>query len=144
MVTRKKFYHGLQFRATCRTTQGLLTSPTLSNVVVDNVVWYWLSVIVEYSAFIHDGMGHAVGSIVGVLYADDGLIGSQDTEWIVGGISILIGLFRRIGLMANVAKSKNMTCQPGTIRSGMSEEAVGWRSTGRGTIYRERLLHRLS
>ena len=46
--------------------------------------------------------------------------------------------------MANVYKSKMMTCQPGTIRSGMSKEAVGWQTTGKRATYQESLLSCLS
>ena len=40
LVTQQNRYHGPQFRATCGTTKGGLTSPTLFNVRVDNVVRY--------------------------------------------------------------------------------------------------------
>ena len=42
--------------------------------------------------------------------------------------------------MTNVAKSKMMICQAGTIWLGMSEDAVGQQSTGKGVTYQERLL----
>ena len=58
---------------------------------------------------------------MGVFYAANGLIGLQDPEWLQGSINIPISLFRQIGLMANVAKSKTMMCPPGMIRSGISE-----------------------
>ena len=45
--------------------------------------------------------------------------------------------------MANVAKYKTMTCQPGAICTGMSEEDFNWRSTGEGDIYREHLQRRI-
>ena len=41
--------------------------------------------------------------------------------------------------MANVAKYNTMTCQPGAICTGTSEEDFSWRSTGYGSTYRERL-----
>ena len=59
---------------------------------------------------IRDGMRHVVVSSMGVFYADDGIIGSWDSEWLQGGLHILIILFRHISLMANFAKSKTMTC----------------------------------
>ena len=63
-----------------------------------------------------------VGSSTGVFYGDDGLIRSWDPEWIQGVINILIGIFPRLGLIANVAKSNTTTCHPGEICTGMSEE----------------------
>ena len=80
----------------------------------------------EDVAVIHDGLGHAVGRSLEVLYADNGLIGLHYLEWLQGGINVLIGPFLWIGLMDNIAKSKTMTCQPGAIWLVMSEEAVGW------------------
>ena len=41
--------------------------------------------------------------------------------------------------MANVAKYKTMTCQPGAIFTGMSEEAFNWRITGEGAMYRDHI-----
>ena len=84
----------------------------LFNVAVENVVWHWLSMAMEDDAFIHDGMRHTVGRIMGV----DGLIGWQDLEWLHGALEVLISLFLQIGLMANIAKSKTMMRQPSTIR----------------------------
>ena len=40
-------YHGPQFRATPGTTHGVLTFPTLFNVVVENLVRRWMYMTVE-------------------------------------------------------------------------------------------------
>ena len=69
-----------------------------------------MSMIVEENAAIHHNIGHAVGCILGLFIADDGFIGLHDPEWLQEALSVLIGLFIQIGLMANVAKSKMMTC----------------------------------
>ena len=42
VFTQKNGYHVPQFRSTCSTTQGLLTSLTLFNMAVDSVVRHWL------------------------------------------------------------------------------------------------------
>ena len=52
---------------------------------------------------------------------------------------MFIGIFRWYGMVANIVKSKAMTCQPGAIWSGMLEDTVGRRRTGRGETYKERL-----
>ena len=65
VVTQKNGYHGTQFRATCGTTHGFLTFPTLFNVAVDNLVRHWLYMTVEDDALIIDGLGHAVGRSAG-------------------------------------------------------------------------------
>ena len=95
-------------------------------MVVDIVVWHWLSMTLEDVAVIHYGLGHVVGRSLEVFYAEDGLIGSRYPKWLQGGLNVLIGPFLRIGLMDNVAKSKTITCHQGAIWLGMSEEVVGW------------------
>ena len=59
-------------------------------------------------------------------------------------MNVLIGLFWRYGLAASVAKYKTMTCKPGALRSGMSEEAKELKCTGVGSSYRERLRRRVN
>ena len=58
------------------------------------------------------------------------MIRSRYTEWLQGAINVIKRLFRRFGIMANVAKYKTMECQPGAIHTGMSEEAFSSRSKG--------------
>ena len=41
-----------------------------------------------------------------VFYAEDGVIGSRDMEWILESLNVLIGLFCWILAISNVAKSK--------------------------------------
>ena len=62
----------------------------------------------------------AVVRSLGVFYADDGIIRSWYPEWLQGALSVLIGLFSRVRLMVNVAKSNNMTFQLWEINTGMS------------------------
>ena len=69
---------------------------------------------------------------MGLLYADDSMVGSRDLEWLQGALNMLIRLFHRYRLVENVIKYKAITYQPGTLRSGMSEEAVGRWYMGRG------------
>ena len=67
--------------------------------------------------------------------------------WIQGefrGILMsLLTLFNQIGMMANISKSKTMTCQLGAIPSEISEEEFGWKSTVKGATYQEQLRRRL-
>ena len=58
------------------------------------------------------------------------MIGSRDPEWLQGNINVIIGLFRRVVLMANVEKSNTMTFQTGDIHKWMSDEAFSTRITG--------------
>ena len=103
----------------------MIISPTLFNIIVDNVVRNWLDLAVEDKVVFHEGLGLGVGHCLGSFYAGNSMVGSWDPEWTQGAINVLIDLSWRYGLVSNVAKSKAMVCQPGVIRSGMLEEAVG-------------------
>ena len=118
-------------------------SPTLLNVVVNSVVRHWILMAVEYKAVIQNGLGHAVGQILGVFYADDGLLVSRYPEWLQGALNGLIRMFCQIGLVANISKSKTMACHLGEIILGISEEVFGRRSTGKGETYWEWLRRKI-
>ena len=87
----------------------------------------------------HEGLGETSGRCVGVFYADDGMVVSQDPYWLQHLMNVLVGLFRKYGLAANVANSCTMTFQPGLLRSGMSEEVKALKCTGVRDSYRVRL-----
>ena len=108
-------------------------------MVIDNVVCNWLSMMINKAFITHGGMVLAVVWFVVMFYADDGLVVLQESEWLQRALNMLICLFRRYGLVANVTKSKAMMCHPGEIQSGMSDEVVGRRSMGREAAYKERL-----
>ena len=97
----------------------------------------WLALTVEDQLVAQEGLVLAVVRCLGLFYEDNIVMGSRDPEWLQGALNVLIGLFRRYGLVVNSAKSKVMTCHPGKIRSRILEEAVGRLYTGRGVTYRE-------
>ena len=86
----------------------------------------------EDLAVVHDGLGHVVSHILGVFYADNGIMVCLDPYWLQEILNFFIRLFRKINLASNAAKSKTMTFQLRKITSGMSNEAFGQRSTGGG------------
>ena len=92
-------------------------------MVVYNVIRTRLTITTEDQRVDHDRLGETVGRCLGVFYANDGMVGSRDAEWMQQLMNILVGLFRRYFLAANIAKSRTMRCQPGALRSGMSEDA---------------------
>ena len=63
-------------------TQGSLVSLTFFNVVVDNIIQKWWVMTVGDHKVTHDGMVEAVGCCLGVFYANDGMVGSRDSEWL--------------------------------------------------------------
>ena len=84
-------------------------SPTLFNVVVDNVIRTWLAMKVEDHRVSHYNLGDTVGRFLGFFYADDYTVGSRDLDWLQHEMNVLVGLFRRYGLAANVSKSCKIT-----------------------------------
>ena len=56
-------------------------------------VLHWLLLTVEYQAVIQDRLRHMVGRSLGGFYAHDGILGSQDPEWIQGALNVLIRMF---------------------------------------------------
>ena len=56
---------------------------------------------------------------MGMFYAGNGMVVSRDTKWLQGA------LFRRYRLVANIANSKAMVCQPRKILYEMTEVPLG-------------------
>ena len=132
LVLIQNGFHVPAFPTTGGTTQGGIVSPTLFNVVVDNFIRTWLAMTVEDQRVAYDGLGETVGRCLGAFYADDGMVGSRDPDWLQHVMNVLFGLFQMYGLAANVVKSRTMTCQLGALRPGMSEEAKALKCTGVG------------
>ena len=101
------------------------------------------SLTVDDKYVTREGLGMAVGRCMGVFNADEGITRSREPEWIQGKIHFLIRIFIRVRLMDNITKYKTMTCQPGAICTGMSEDVLIMRSKGEGATYRESLWRRI-
>ena len=144
VVTIQNKYHGPNFKSTRGTAQGELIYMTLFNVVVDNLVRMWLAMTVEDQVVAQEGLGLDVRRSLGFFYTNDGRTGAEKSEWIQNVIKVLITLFRKYGIIVNVAKYQTMTCQPRALRLGMSEEVVGLQYMGVGLSYCERLQIRIS
>ena len=61
-------------KATRVTTQGGLISPTLFNLIVDNVVCYWLVLTVKDQLVAQEIPVLSLGSYLGLFYADNGMV----------------------------------------------------------------------
>ena len=134
-MLRQNDFHGLDFTATGGTTQGGLVSPTLFNVVEDNVIRSWMAMMVEYQRVYHDGLGDTVRRCLGVFYAENCMVGSRNSDWLQHVMNVLARIFRRYGVAASVAKSRTMTCQTGALQAGMLEEAMALKCMGVGDSY---------
>ena len=113
VITWKNRYHGPHFKETRETTQGYLISPTLFNLIIENMVHNCLVFIVEEKLFAHEGLGLTVGQCLGLFYTNNSMVGSRYPEWLQGALNVLIILLKRYGLVTNVDKYKAMMCQPG-------------------------------
>ena len=80
VVPRQNGFYRPYFPATRGTKQGSPVSLTLFNVVVDNFIITWLAMIVEDQRVAHDWLGETDGACLGVFYANDGMVGSQDAD----------------------------------------------------------------
>ena len=103
----------------------------------------WMAMTVEDQRVDHDGMGETVGRFLGVFYDNDGIVGSRNSEWLQHVMNVLVRLFRRYGLAANVGKSCTMTFYPGALRAGMPDEAMALKCTRVEDLYQVRLLRQI-
>ena len=51
-------------------------------MLVDNAIRTWLTMTVEDQWVDHERLGETVGRCLGVFYADDGMVGSRDADWL--------------------------------------------------------------
>ena len=117
--------------------QGDTTSPMIFNIMVDAVVWAMLDVVYSQQESQHD-MGCAAGERILVFYADDGRIVGRYHEWIQDALTVTVVMFSRMGLDANLKKTKVMVCTPGFIWGDWGETAYKRWATGEGANFRER------
>jgi hypothetical protein len=73
-----------------------------------------------------------------MMYANDGLLASNQLDILQGGTDYLVNLFERVGLDANTSKTKSMTCDPRPKQSPISDHANKRRMTRYGFSYKTR------
>ena len=82
-VAKSGNYHGETFVPYRGAIKGGIVFPTLFNVLVDAVVRKWLADVMEDMTAANTGLqGDNVGHLSSLFYADDGVIGSLDHEWL--------------------------------------------------------------
>ena len=75
-------FHGPAFPATRGKMQGGLVSLTLFNLVVDNFIITWMAMTLEDHRVGHDELVETVSCCLGVFYANGGMVGSRDADWL--------------------------------------------------------------
>ena len=131
VVAKQSGFFGPAFDAEQGETQGCSAAPTRFNIIIDKVVRHWLTLVVNDDGMAtSNGFGMMVNERLAMFCADDGLTASRDPVWLQNASDVLVHLFRRMGLVANVSKTKMMTCYPGSIHSKMPPEAHEQRVMG--------------
>ena len=82
VVNCQNRYHGLHFKSTRGANQSGLISPTLFNIIVDNVVRNSLALMVEDQLVAQEVLGLTVGSCLVLFYTDYGMVVLRDPEWL--------------------------------------------------------------
>ena len=138
IVPRQSGFHGPVITASRGGTQGSLLFPMLFNILEDAILRHWLSLVIDDDGSVaQQGMGLTVADRLAAFYADDGLVSSTHHPWLQHATEVLVGLFRRVGLVTNVAKTKAMTTFPQAFVIEQSARACKRRVTGDGPSFRE-------
>ena len=116
VVARQQGFHGPAFPSDRGDIQGAPGACTRCNILMDNVVRNWLQATIPGPA---NSITMTVARLLSLFYADDGLLGARDKGWLQNALTVLVSMFRRIGISTNVAKTQAMNCYPGFIPAAM-------------------------
>ena len=92
MLAKAGRYFGHQFKGYRGVTQGKPLSPTIFNVVVDAVIYHWLTVVMPSEAGM-GGLGMIIIDLMAYLYATNGLVESTQPKRIQRVFDVLTSLF---------------------------------------------------
>jgi len=71
---------------------GSILCPLIFNIVVDSVVRYWMTIMVDEGGT-SAMTGLTVMELLLLFYADDGMIASRDPAWLQEALTVLVALF---------------------------------------------------
>lgn len=117
MVAWARGYFGTPFKGYHGVTQWEPISPTISNVVVDEVLQHWFTVVssteeaVDPGTAYIEGFGSYFQHLTAYFYADDVLNDSNLVTRLQRAFTTLTELFDHVVLCTNVAKTVRMACQ---------------------------------
>ena len=126
MVAREGGYYGAAFWEERGLTQRDPLSPTIFNVVVDEVVRHRVVVMVEVAEE-RGKRGQEGRHQATLFYADDDMVELSDPIWLQGAFDTLVGLFDRVGLWKTLGRKSVWSAAPARRRG------ISWRRhTGYG------------
>ncbi len=124
--------YGSPFAIQWGITQGSPLSLLKFNVSVDAVVREWLHQAIGDNV-VRKGIGDDIAKWLVAFYIDNGLVASRDPVWLQLSFDILVNLIECIGHYTNATKRKVMTCVPGRVREGYTEEKYTLHRSGAET-----------
>ena len=84
MVAKAGGCYGAAFKGARGVTQGYALSPTIFIMMVDEVVWHWVTVMVK-SKKVRGTRGQQGRHQNSLFYMDDGMVALSDPHWLQGG-----------------------------------------------------------
>ena len=137
MVARTGGYYGEAFKGARGVTQGDRLSPTIFNVVADEVVLHWVALAMAENEK-RGERGNEGRHQAALFYVDDGMVAFSDPRWLQWAFDTLVSLFERVGLWTNVGKTVRMVFRPCQAVGIQLEAAYGRRMMGEVPTYRKR------
>ena len=83
-------------------------SPDIFIVVVDAVIFHWVTVVTQTEAGT-GGIGLAIIDLAAYFYTNDDLVALTKPKMLQRTFDVLIGLFNRVGLKTDAAKTVGMS-----------------------------------
>ncbi len=68
-----------------------------------------------------------------LFYVNDAFLASWDAGFLQHALTLLVDLFKRVGLQVNTSKTQTMICTPGRIRTQLPSESYCRMQTGQAT-----------
>ena len=118
MAAKAGGYFGRPFKGYQGVTQGDPLYPTIFNVVVDDVIRRWVTVVKPTDAGT-GRLGLTIIYLAAYFYAENVLVVSTQLERLQRAFDVLTSLFEQVGIRKNTEKTVNMLHQPFHAPGGM-------------------------
>ena len=100
MVAKADGYFGHPFKGHRSVTQGNPLPPTVFNMVVDDIICHWVTVMTQTEAGT-GGLGLTIIDMAAYFYANGGLVVLTQPERLQRAFDVITCLFDRVGLRKN-------------------------------------------